>query len=482
MSHLAVKTGYEWGYKLGACTESDSMTTDPETEEQVRAQWKDRVKALFIYVPHDKAMEAKTVIADLMEISSSTASKQIPELSDKFLFMHPERQMSDEPSKLYYQQIVAKHISHSRHLRITIANVFDQPIDLPIVTRQKEYISLRQLVLSIRVTNKHSDFLHASLFHGLDFTEDSGKVYLNGVPGPGGPAYIFSYYEPMAAAAEEMIQGLGIYAGRKYGNRAMNPCFTESHWNGNKGWQWHKQDGCFLTPATRQREANLKFDPNLAIEKLARMDSLAIKSTPPVANAKSKQKKKRSRKIRKGKQQQEVKDDDSATYIDPLKVKETTLLRKVMDHDDDSQIQKGSAGHVKAKDVTQVFVPATDDVSIASTLTMGSILDNAGTTQSAFNHKKTSPCSSIKSADTSMSSLKSISNPDYFTSMINDGMTEKEIRDRASTFYQHQVNKAHLAHQRALETYLASKPVHSPPVVTPHKSKLPGSVNAGDES
>ena len=149
MSHLAVKTGYEWGYKLGACTASDSMTTDPDTDEQIRAQWKDRVKALFIYVPHDKAMEAKTVIANLMEISSNTVNKPIPELSDKFLFMHPERQMSDEPSKLYYQQIVTKHISHTKHLRITIANIFDQPIDQPIVTRQNEYISLRQLVLSI---------------------------------------------------------------------------------------------------------------------------------------------------------------------------------------------------------------------------------------------------------------------------------------------------------------------------------------------
>ena len=56
MSHLAVKTGYEWGYKLGACTASDSMVIDPETDEQGRTQWKDGVKALFIYVPHDKAM------------------------------------------------------------------------------------------------------------------------------------------------------------------------------------------------------------------------------------------------------------------------------------------------------------------------------------------------------------------------------------------------------------------------------------------
>ena len=154
----------------------------------------------------------------------------------------------------------------------------------------------------------------------------------------------------MAAAAEEMIQGLGIYAGRIYGNRAMNSCFSESHWNGNQGWQWNKKDGRFLTPATHQREANLRFDPNLAIEKLARMDSLAIaneKNKTPVNIAKSTpKKKKQSRKNKKGKQQQEVKDDDSATYNDPLKVKEKTLLLKVMDHDDDSQIQHGSAGHV----------------------------------------------------------------------------------------------------------------------------------------
>jgi hypothetical protein len=126
-----------------------------------------------------------------MEINSTTAAKQIPELSDKFLFMHPERQMFYEPSKLYYQQIVTKHISHSKHLRISIANIFDQPIDQPIVMHQQDYISLHQLVLSIRVTNKYLDFFNTSLFHGLDFTEDSGKVYLNGLPGPGGPAYFF---------------------------------------------------------------------------------------------------------------------------------------------------------------------------------------------------------------------------------------------------------------------------------------------------
>ena len=140
-------------------------------------------------------------------------------------------------------------------------------------------------------------------------------------------------------------------SGRIYGNQAMNSCFSESHWNENQGWQWNKKDGRFLTPSTRQRDANLRFDPNLAIEKLARMDSLAIaneKNKTPVNIAKSTpKKKKRSRKNKKGKQQQEeVKDDDSATYNDPLKVKEKTLLRKVMDHDDDSQIHHGSAGHV----------------------------------------------------------------------------------------------------------------------------------------
>ena len=284
----------------------------------------------------------------------------------------------------------------------------------------------------------------------------------------------------MAAAAEEMIQGLGIYAGRIYGNRAMNPCFTESHWNGNQGWQWNKKDGIFLTPATRQREANLRFDPNLAIEKLARLDALAIdnvKTKTPVTNAKSTpKKKKRSRKNKKIKQQQEGKDDDSATYIDPIKVKEKTLLRKVMNHDDDSQIQHGSAGHVKKKDVTQVFIPAVDNVSIASTLTMGSIIEHRdklpGTAEAS------SPTSSIHSAE---SSLKSIANPEYFKSMLNEGMTEQEIRDRASTFYQHQVNKAQIEHQRALEKYLSSLPNQSTPVVTPHKPMQTGSFEAGDE-
>ena len=484
LSYLAVKTGYEWGAKLGACTESDAMTTDPETDEPIRAQWKDRTKALFLYVPHDKAMEAKTVISDLMEINSSTVNKQIPSLSDKFLFMHPERQMSDEPSKVYYQQIVSKQVSHTRHIQISIANIFDQSIDQPVLTRDGNYISLRQLVLSIRVSNKSSDFYQASLFHGLDYTDNSKKIYINGLPGPGGPAYIFSYYAPMAADAEEMLQGLGIYAGRLYGNRTMNPCFTTSHWNGNKGWKWDKSSGRFLTPASRQREANIKFDPNLAIEKLAKMDSLTITPKPikvtakPEQGSKTKLKKKRGRKHKK-KTQDKDKDDDSATLMDPLKVKETALLRRVIDHDEDSQIQSKSAGHVKKKDVTQVIIPSQDEISIASTLTMGSIVDQRMTSEGMDNP---SASSSINSKNTSTSSLKSVSNPEYFESMLKEGMTADEIRQRASTFYKHQINKAHNEHQRALESFLSSVPATNTTVVTPHKPKLTGSLDAGKES
>lgn len=92
----------------------------------------------------------------------------------------------------------------------------------------------------------------------------------------------------------------------------------------------------------------------------------------PITNtviSKSKPKKKRSRK-KKSKSTRDIPDDDSATYIDPLKAKETSLLKKVVDHDDDSQVQATSGGHVKRKAVTQVNIPAPDEVSIASTLTM----------------------------------------------------------------------------------------------------------------
>ena len=74
------------------------------------------------------------------------------------------------------------------------------------------------------------------------------------------------------------------------------------------------------------------------------MDSLAIapKEAPVPAlkpvDKKPKSKKKRGRKSKK-KQTTEEKDDDSATHIEHLKVKETTLLTRVMDHENDSQIQ-----------------------------------------------------------------------------------------------------------------------------------------------
>jgi hypothetical protein len=478
MSHMMVKTGYEWGYKLGSCTTTDSLTTDDSTGEQTRTLWKDRIKALFIYVPNEKAMEAKNIMADMMEINASTVTKQIPSLSDKFLFMHPERQMSDEPSKLYYQQILSKQISHNKHLQITMANIFDQPIDQPVLTRNNEYVSLRQMVMSIRVTNPKSDFCGASLFQGLDYSEDSGKIYKNGLPGPGGPAYVFSYYTPMAGEAEEMIQGLGVYVGRVYGNRAVNPCFTTTHWNGNKGWIWQKDVGKFVTPATRQKDANLRFDPNLAIEKLTILDAVISPTVPEPSNLVIPAKKKRSKK-RRGKKKSVDKDDDSATCIDPLKTKETSLLRKAMDHDNDSQIQANSGGHVKQKAVSQVTVPPSDAVSIASTLTMGSITDT--TLPVPLPYDKESNTSPTPSQLSSVSSLKSVSNPAYFQAMLESGMSPEAIRERADTFYKHQINKAQLGHQRALENFLSNLS-DKPPVVTPHKSKHTGSLNTGAES
>jgi hypothetical protein len=42
--------------------------------------------------------------------------------------------------------------------------------------------------------------------------------------------------------------------------------------------------------------------------------------------------------------------------------------------------------------------------------------------------------------------------------MLESGMTAEAIRERADTFYKHQVNKAQIGHQRALETFLASLP------------------------
>jgi hypothetical protein len=164
--------------------------------------------------------------------------------------------------------------------------------------------------------------------------------------------------------------------------------------------------------------------------------------------------------------------------IDPLKVKETALLRRVIDHDEDSQIQSTSAGHVKKKEVSQVIIPSQDEISIASTLTMGSIVDQ-NMTPVDIDFPSTS--SSINSKNTSTSSLKSVSNPEYFESMLKAGMTADEIRQRASTFYKHQINKAHNEHQRALESFLSTVPVTGTNLVTPHKPTQTGSVEAGKE-
>jgi hypothetical protein len=478
MSHLSSKTGYEWGCKLGACTATDSTFIDPDEEEPVRTAWKDRIKALFVYVPHDRAMEAKSEIALFLEVDPSTADKSIPSLSEKFLFMHPERHMADEPSRIYYQQMVMKQRSHNKHLQLSISTIFDVPSDEPILTRTGEYTSLRKIVMSIRVSNKNSAFYKATLFHGLDYTADCSTVYIRGLPGPGGPAYLFSYYAPMAEDAEEMIQGLGVYAGRLYGNRAVAQCFTTSHWNGCKGWKWDKARSKFDTPNSRQQDANLRFDPNLAIAQLALMDleeaplTTATPQRDPVSTSNTKTKKKRSRKKRGTSSKVQPSDDDSATVFDPLKAKESNLLQRVVNPETDSQVQGHSAGHVKEKITSQVIFP-TDAASVASTLTAGSINSLVPTPPS--NPGNDTSDISLHSAT---SSLKTVTDANHLNSLYEVGMTPEAFRARSQSYYQHQVTKAQLKHTQVVEEFITSLPPSST-IITPRKNEHASSSEAG---
>ena len=99
---LVELTKFEWGFKLMAVTNSDK-------EEK----WLNWLRAVGIYVPTACKDFAITIMGEQFEPVVENMHLTIPDLTDKFLFMEPERAYNGSDSRQkYYKQMLERHRLH----------------------------------------------------------------------------------------------------------------------------------------------------------------------------------------------------------------------------------------------------------------------------------------------------------------------------------------------------------------------------------
>ena len=185
------QTGFEWGMKIGAVTKADKDK-----------QFKDRVKAQVIYVPSDCDMIAS---AKASMIFSSTVKTDLLQPQDKYIFVHQENRLNDRTSKEAFLTFINRQAAHLEYLVATPANIFEKSIDILLRTNSGARITIQEMVLNIVSKDEKSEGYNAPLFHALDFSDDTSKVYFNNRKGPGGISFIFSYYQYNQCEAMAMI-------------------------------------------------------------------------------------------------------------------------------------------------------------------------------------------------------------------------------------------------------------------------------------
>ncbi len=249
-SFLQSKTGFEWGLRLGAITNSDKNIA-----------YKDRVKAMILYVPSGMGNQGANQASNYF--SSKEYIPEVHGIEERYQFVPPEQKVAGPAGKKMFLQYVERQRAHQQLLKGHFCNLFAKDIDTSIMDkREKIAVSIREMVLNI-YTAPDSDFnIPPYLFVSVDFTLDSKRQFFDGRPGPGGPGYIFSFYSKYQGEAIQMIQGLGRYVRSTYSRSIAAKAFTKTHFLGNEGWYWDIDNHKFITPEETRLENNLCKDMN----------------------------------------------------------------------------------------------------------------------------------------------------------------------------------------------------------------------------
>ena len=258
---LMEATNWEWGFKLG------SVTSDDKEEK-----WNKRIKALGVYVPDSVQEFALAEIGNYLE-SNENSLAGLPTMKDKFMFVQTEKVMStDTESHSYFKEMVERHQTHVEALAVQLTTSIKVDIDRPYMTRSGYKLTLRDMILQIKVQDRKNKLFGMNLFHSIDFHCDSSKLWLGTTTGPGGSCHVLTFYKATRSEAIKMIRGIGMYVRRMNGTEVATKMFTINHFRATVGWSYSSTSGTFRTPEDRQRKANMHYDSNLeAIQRLRRL-------------------------------------------------------------------------------------------------------------------------------------------------------------------------------------------------------------------
>ena len=376
---------FEWGFKMMAITEEDKK--DP---------WLKRSKAVGIYVPTPMKDTAISIIGDQFEATLDTINN-IPDFTDKFLFMEPERAYKGKKSRqLYYKQMVDRHKIHSEsiipEISYGIKVDLDKEFHFELDDGTKNYtLTLRDMILDLKVQSTDSVMYNTRLFHSVDYFADSTNLWINGQRCDGTACCVFTYYDDNASEAETMIRGMGKMIMKTYGREVAEKMFTISHFRGCKGYRWIESANRFSTPLVRQMKANQQQDHMLPAIKILMQkkeqqnkDKLQTEQQEEDKNKNNKKQNKVEEAMeiepvvsesepysqQKSPNQEEDSQDSNVTEL--LRKKQIANIANIAQDPDLDSIENGTVTKDKPSKIT-----VQDDSSIASSLTNNTSLSKA---------------------------------------------------------------------------------------------------------
>ena len=343
--HMEAKSDFEWGLKLSA------------PANDTKKPWRDRLKAYDVFVPTSKVETAKAIISEVF--ASHQGEKLRRTLEDCYIFVgHQRRQKKDKLSK-FHAQMVGRQSFRDKNINTFFVTCIVNEIDTRITTRNKEEWTLREMILNQKPKNR--EFGDDRLFLSIDFTNDSGRVWFNGVRGDGGPGYFLSAYTWNFPQAELVSHGLGAYLGRQYGKTGLHKYLSEDHWQTMRQWVWNKNEQEFDPPELRTTANNILHDPNAKVMNrwYDKQQKLLVEEQQKLNNTTDNNKEETSDENNLNVNSLETRDNDAEDT--PLEQQEANI---------DNYIEQSFGARDLAKSIQSGYISISSSSSVSSTTNM----------------------------------------------------------------------------------------------------------------
>ena len=130
-SRLVEHSNFEWGFKLVAVTTSD--------QDQ---PWLKRLKAVGIYVPSQMQNMAKLILCKQLQPYTDSLIN-IPDFTDKYLYVEPEKNYASKAGQLYYKKMVDRHRLHADSIRAEFSFGISEHLDRDFNLNDGTKVSIR---------------------------------------------------------------------------------------------------------------------------------------------------------------------------------------------------------------------------------------------------------------------------------------------------------------------------------------------------